>query len=333
MDAARIENALDKVAAGATEIDMSLGGIKFRSMIEVMEFSKLMALSQLAVPIHLRNNPGACLAICTKALRNGFDPFSLAEHSFCMVKNVKDGNDWVKIETIAYDSFVIRGIINAHAPIKEPITFRFEGEGDARICIATAKPITGEVIEWRSSTIGEKLAKMERNDKGKIKGSPLWESPKQDVQFAYDTGRDLCRVHFPETLMGWHDKDDFEPSQNGPDKAKDVTPKSGLAERLKGNKGKGFNAANIEKEITDSTTVSAVVEKTGAAVSLQVGAAPVETIDAETGELVEYGPADAYKQGGDDKTAGKDFLVPENLIASASLTDAYTAGFNAEAGQ
>ena len=47
-----------------------------------------MSVSGAAVPVHLRGNPGACLAICTKALRFNFDPFSLAEHSFSMKKYV-----------------------------------------------------------------------------------------------------------------------------------------------------------------------------------------------------------------------------------------------------
>ena len=247
MDADKIDQKLDKVAAGNTMIDMDLGGVRFQSMMEIMEFSKLMALSQLAVPVHLRNNPGACLAVCTKALRFGFDPFALAEHSFSMVKNVKEGNEWFKVETIAYDSAVIRAVINARAPVKEPITYRFEGEGPDRVCIAIAKPIRGEVIEWRSAKLGDKLAAMKRNDKGEIKGSPLWESPKSDVQFAYDTGRDLCRIYFPETLMGWYDKDEFDEAAKA-ERAKDVTPRPAIAEKLKGNKGAGFNAAHVARE-------------------------------------------------------------------------------------
>jgi hypothetical protein len=117
-DLTRIEDKIDKAVAAATEIQMGFGGVKFQTMIEIMEFAKLMAISGAAVPYHLRANPGACLAICTKALRFGFDPYALAEHSFIMKKNQKnDAGQWEAVETIAYDSFVIHAIIEAHAPL------------------------------------------------------------------------------------------------------------------------------------------------------------------------------------------------------------------------
>lgn len=247
MDPQKIEDKLDKAVAGATSIDMNLGGVRFASMIELMEFAKLMSLSGLAVPVHLRNNPGACLAVCTKALRFGFDPFALAEHSFSMRKSTKVNGAWEDVETIAYDSAVIRAVINAHAPIEGQIEYSYEGEGAERVCIAMAKVKDGNRIIWRSAKLGEKLAAMPRNDKGAIKGSPLWESPKVDVQFAYDTGRDLCRVHFPEILLGWYDKDELDENTRAAT-AKDVTPRPKIADRLKGNSGKGFSAAHVQTE-------------------------------------------------------------------------------------
>lgn len=308
MDPLKIEEKLDRVAAGATMIDMALGGVRFQSMMELMEFSKLMSLSQLAVPVHLRNNPGACLAICTKALRFGFDPFALAEHSFTMAKNVKDGNEWVKVETIAYDSAVIRAVINAHAPIKEKLTYRFEGEGTDRVCIAIAKPIKGDVIEWKSAKIGEKLAAMKRNDKGEIKGSPLWEGPKQDVQFAYDTGRDLCRINFPEVLMGWNDRDDFDEAARA-EKAKDVTPRPRIADKLKGTAQAGFNADHVKREA-----------------DLQEKKEPAKIDPPKDQPLDVPGAMDA---GRAMKAKGEALVIPEGLPEPQA--DAMKAGYEEEA--
>lgn len=263
MDPQKIEDKLDKVVAGATAINMDLGGVRFQSMIELMEFAKLMSLSGLAVPFHLRNNPGACLAVCTKALRFGFDPFALAEHSFSMKKTMKVGGGWEDVETIAYDSAVIRAVINAHAPIEGQIEYTFEGEGLARVCIAKVKTKSGQYITHKSAPIGEKLAALPRNDKGQIKGSPLWESPKVDVQFAYDTGRDLCRVNFPEVLLGWYDRDEFDESARAA-AAKDVTPKPRIAERLKGNRGAGFDAGHVARETAALESQPAIADATPA---------------------------------------------------------------------
>ncbi len=249
MDVGRIEEKLDRVVAGNTAISMSLGGIQFKTMAELFEMAKLMALSDLAVPPHLRGNPGACLAVCTKALRFGFDPFSLAEHSYSMEKNEKgDDGKWYKVSTIAFDSFVIRAIIGAHAPITGQIKYAYSAEGDARICTATVVDRrTGEVLEFTSPMLGQLKAARGTNDKGQIRGSPLWQT-KPDQQLAYDTGRDLCRRYFPEILLGWYDKDELE--EYGPHSAKDVTPaKPKIAERLKGQDGqRGFSAEHVERE-------------------------------------------------------------------------------------
>jgi hypothetical protein len=255
IDPETLEGRIDKVAAGATEISMGFGGVQFRTMMELMEFAKLMAVSGAAVPVHLRGNPGACLAVCTKALRFGFDPFSLAEHSYAMEKNVKnENNQWEKVETIAYDSFVISAIINAHAPITGNIDFTYSGEAEERKCKAFAvKRGTDKLLEHESPTLGELKRARGYNDKGQIKGSQLWSGPKSDQQLAYDTRRDFCRKHFPEILLGWYDKDEFDEEVRA-QTAKDITPAaSPLKERLKAGAkdgAAGFSQAHVEKALT-----------------------------------------------------------------------------------
>lgn len=263
MDLDKLEGKIDRVAAGATEIHMGFGGVKFQTMMELMEFSKLMAVSGSAVPYHLRGNPGACLAICTKALRFGFDPFALAEHSFAMSKEVDTtvtqptgGRTTVKekVETIAYDSYVIRAVIEAHAPVQGRLKYTFDGEGDARTCTVSAVPIgETEPLSVKSPTLGERKAAIGTNREGNLKGSPLWTN-KPDQQLAYDTGRDFCRRHFPEILMGWYDKDEFDEYAKAT-AAKDVTPAAGLKERLgatpKGD-AKGFSAEHVANQIGHS---------------------------------------------------------------------------------
>jgi hypothetical protein len=251
IDVVKIEEKIDRTAAGSTAIAMDLGGVRFVSMMELMEFAKLMAVSREAVPPHLRGNPGACLAICTRALRFNFDPFSLAEHSFLRIKKRKDreGN-WSEEGTISYDSFVIRAIIQAHAPITGALLYTYEGDGDDRRCIVAAKPKGGgETLIYRGPTLGELKRDIGKNEKGETKGSPLWDSAKSDQQQAYDAGRDFCRRHFPHILLGWYDKDEFE-EHRGPDRAKDVTPVSSIKDRLPGPaKSAGFNADKVATEL------------------------------------------------------------------------------------
>lgn len=319
MDVTKIEDKLDKVVAGNTIVDMSLGGVRFQTMMELFEFSKLMAISGAAIPNAFRGNPGTCLAICTRAMRFGFDPFALAEHAFVMAKSTKIDGRWQDVETVAFDSAVIRAVINSHAPIKGRIRYAYEGEGDNLVCIASAVTLDGETITHKSKTLIERKSSIKTNDGGVLKGSPLWES-KPVVQLSYDTGRDLCRIHFPEVLLGWHDKDDFSPASQV--ETKDVTPKPRISSRLKGQKGKGFNQEHIEQHTGSAEPPTA----DGKAEEVNSGLEPAAS-DASSAEPQEIEPADAWDEGAKAADDGKMF---EDCPAySEPLIDAWRAGFEA----
>lgn len=250
IDPQKIEDRLDKVVVAGTPISMDLGGVKFENYIQLMEFARLMSLSGAAVPAHCREKPGVCLAVATKALRFNFDPFALAEHSFVMKKSQKaaDGG-WEDIETIAYDSFVIHAIIEAHAPITGRLRPQYEGDGDnLKVTVLGTPRGEKEPLVHVSRTVGEAKASIGRNDKGKLKGSPLWET-KPDVQIWYDARRDWCRKFYPEVLMGWYDKDEFEEHVRGAT-AENITPaKPSIGERLKGGGKRGFAKDNVDRAL------------------------------------------------------------------------------------
>lgn len=302
MDPARIEERLDKTAIANQTVDMSIGGVTFSTMMEVMEFAKLMSLSREAVPPHLRENPGACLAICTRALRFGFDPFTLAEHSFSIPKSQKVKESYipegatrpltrevyVDVATIAFDSYVIRAVIEAHAPIEGRLKYEFKGDGDDMTCIVSAKLRgSGETISLTSPTLGKRKADIGKNDSGKVKGSPLWDTkPKQ--QLGYDTARDLSRLHFPEVLMGWYDKDEFlehaphAPSDGG-------SNKPSIGSRLKAGRDgqRGFGADNVNNalEHKPGLTLDASAKREPEPVEVTTQGAELSQAPAESQQL------------------------------------------------
>lgn len=275
-DIARIEERLDKVVAGSTAISMDLGGVKFATLVELMEFAKLMAVSESAVPSHLRGKPGTCLAICTKALRFGFDPFSLAEHSYTMVKSTKVDGSWQDVETIAYDSFVIHAIIEAHGNVTGRLIPTYEGEGDDRRCSCTGV-VNGETLTVTSARLGDIKARIGRNDKGKLKGSPLWDT-KPDQQLWYDTRRDWCRAHQPHILLGWYDKDELQ--EHGPDRARELNPRPSVGDRLKNKGQRGFNAAHVENHATGGAVTEAPVSAAAAA-EIEIGPSATQNNDSQ----------------------------------------------------
>lgn len=220
-DLARIEERLDKAVAGAVEVSDSLGGVLFRDMAQVMEFAKLLSLAGTAVPKHLRGNPGACLAVTIQALEWRMSPVAVANKSY-------EVND-----RIAYEAQLIHGVVEARAPLKQRLRFRFSGEGDDLRCTVIGH-FRGEVdpVEYESPPVGEI----------KVKNSPLWRADVRQ-QLTYYSVRAWARRHCPDVLLGIYSEDELD-RDDAEARAADVTPR--LSERLKGAKGKrGFQTDNV----------------------------------------------------------------------------------------
>jgi len=105
VDVVELEKRVDRAIAAPIPINAEVGGVALENMGQVMEFAKLMAVSGAAVPKYLRGNPGACLAICSRALRWQMDPFAVAEKSY-MVTNKGE-------ERIAFEAQLVHAVITA----------------------------------------------------------------------------------------------------------------------------------------------------------------------------------------------------------------------------
>lgn len=224
MNTELIESKIDKQAAGAIEISGEFGGLRLSDMSSLFEISKLMAISQQAVPEHLRNNPGMCLAVCLTAIEWKMSPFAVANKTY------------VTNDRLNYESQLVHAVIEARAPIQKRLAVRYEGDGLDRVCIVSGI-FHGETEarEHRSPPLKQLMPV--KNDFGKVKGSPLW-LKKPDVQMFYDTSRDWVRIYCPDVLLGIYTPDEVEQygGQIGAD-AKDVTAQEpvspGLHDRLK----------------------------------------------------------------------------------------------------
>lgn len=271
--AERIESRVSTDTAGDMTMSMAVGGLAFQNMLEVMEFSKLMAISDVAVPKHIRNNPGACLAITMQAFAWGFDPFSVANKSYSV-------ND-----RMAYESQLIQAVILKRAPIKGRFTPIYTGEAAERQCRISVTTLDGEVLEYQSPKVKDI----------KVKNSPLWQGD-PDQQLFYYSARALCRRHFPDVILGVYSRDELD----GAEQMKDVTAAkpSGLAARLAGGNN-GFNA----------DAVSEALDQTAARGST-AAQAEVSAI-VENGEVVKSkGDPEIVRAGAQAFSDGEERLVP-----------------------
>jgi hypothetical protein len=240
----RLAERVDTAVTGDLVVSDGAGGLAFANMQQVMEFAKLMAVSAVAVPKHLRMNPGACLAVAVQALEWRMSPYAVANKSYSV-------ND-----RLAYESQLIQAVILQRAPIEGRFKVEFTGEGPDRVCTVSAK-LRGsdDVVEYKSPRFADITPK----------NSPLWKTDPDQQQFYY-SGRALCRRHFPDVILGVYARDEIDEAQ-GPDRARDVTPTQRLAQRLAAPRdeaaSQGFSREFVDSETGEITEGGSPSNETG----------------------------------------------------------------------
>ena len=162
---------------------------------DMIEFAQVMCKADVAIPKHLRGNPGACLAVAMRARAWRMDPFAVATKTYAV-------ND-----ILAYESQLITAVINRHAPIRGRLVPRYTGAGPERQCILAPESHDGQILPYESPKV---------KDIG-VKNSPLWKND-PDQQLFYSSARAWARRYFPELLLGVYDPEEARTMR-------DVTPK------------------------------------------------------------------------------------------------------------
>ncbi len=204
-----------------TSVGMASGGghrLAPQNLAEVVKFAEVMSRAGIALPQHLQNNPGACMAVALQALDWQMNPFAVAQKSYSVSNR------------IAYEAQLIAAVVNTRSGIKGRLSYAYEGEGGTLRCIVTG------VLDGQECTYETPMVK-----DIPVKNSPLWKSdPRQ--QLAYYGARSWARRHCPEVILGVYDRDEAA-------EMKDVTPVgTGLADRLTGNRG-GFSAEGVAETL------------------------------------------------------------------------------------
>lgn len=179
-------------------LDLTLygGRVLPQTFGQVVEFAQMMCKGGVAIPKHLRDNPGACLSVIQRSMAWEMDPWAVATKTYAV-------ND-----ILAYEAQLIAAVVKKWAPIKERvIPYKFEGEGDNMSCSILLHHIeTGEEIYYQSPQIKDIQPR----------NSPLWKTERQQ-QLSYYSIRALARRHFAEILLGVYDREEAYAM-------KDITP-------------------------------------------------------------------------------------------------------------
>jgi hypothetical protein len=182
---------IERPIAGAIELSTT-SGMLVKDVGQAMEVAKLMSISGSAVPAHIRNSAGTCLAVAIQAWEWSMNPFAVANKSYVV-------ND-----RLAYESALYNAVVTRRAPIVGRLKIAYVGEGAGRRCTvsATLRPEAGGgVVDYQSPKFGDINPK----------NSPLWKND-PDQQLFYFSVRAFVRRHFPDVMMGVYTVDELEDS-------------------------------------------------------------------------------------------------------------------------
>lgn len=157
-------------------------------MQALIDFSEVMARSQMTVPAHLKGNPADCMAIAMQAAQWGMNPFAVAQKT-----HIVSGR-------LGYEAQLVNAVVQASGAIKGAFHYDYKGAGDSLECRVGAV-LRGEAeVTW-----GEWL----RNGDVTTRNSPLWKvNPRQ--QLGYLQVKNWSRLYAPGAILGIYTPDELE---------------------------------------------------------------------------------------------------------------------------
>ncbi len=227
----------DILRQNLSEMQVRTGaGALVATFAQQIDYAKYMSRGREAIPGHLRENIGACLAVVDIATRFGFSPYMVASKTY------------VQADRLCFESVLVHAMIEQSGALQKRLRYEHSGEGKLRKVkvIGLVKGETEPFI-YESRTIEElHPGHKEKDGKRYVLGSQLWDD-KPDVQLIYNATYDWARINLPDVLMAMGvPPPDMPPEAEhrfvGPENAKDVTPR-GLHERLGGAPAAGAEGA------------------------------------------------------------------------------------------
>lgn len=302
-DTSQVQQRTELVKAQTIEVGLTLGGVHIASVADWAKIADLLSRGGVAVPVHCREQPGVCFALCIQAGEWGMPVMAVVNKSY-----VPRGGD-----RIGFESQLLHAVIEKNAPIKNRLRYEIIGEGDERRCKVWAT-FKGE--ETPHEYTSETLAKMhpghvEKDGKRFVKGSQLWDT-NPEVQMFYSASRQWARLFAPDVLLGAYTPEELDSAPQ----LVDVTPKlEGLAQRLRDAKAShadrvGFDVDHVVREAAqrnsiiegEANTGDAKQEATNEGVQGSGDELGGEGRGDRTGDRTDHG----QDQGGSDHAGGGD---------------------------
>lgn len=254
------------------------------SYVEAKAMAADMA-SSTAVPGHLRNKEGNCLAVLMQAARWGLDPFAVSSKTYFI-------ND-----QIAFEAQLVNAVVISSKILEGRLSISFTGEGNALRCLVKGKIKGDPEVKTKTQAISRIT----------VRNSPLWKTDPEQ-QLGYYTTRAWARLHAPDVLMGVYTPDELNDGAEAKRIQQQGQPVAGRPQRS------DFvdpvdQTAGVDEDAGVDQTVDAEFEHVDDVNESE--AATDQTLggdqDSQTAETASPDPAEAQKTGpeGEDSQSAK----------------------------
>lgn len=158
----------------------------------------------------------------------------------------------------AIDGQLAIGLIKKRAPIKGPIKYKIEGEGEDKQCTATViDRETGEEVSYT-------LTKKQARQAGWYNSEHSYWHKNEDLMFMYRSATYLARVNYPEVLMGLYTSEEIADMKTAEQEQANSAQSSEIKELLQVEAVEQEEEISSEQEVKDESAESAnVVDPSG----------------------------------------------------------------------
>lgn len=213
-----------ELAPTRQSIDSTAMMMDTAGMDRMIRFAELMASGKSTIPVHLRGNPGDCLAVTMQAMSWGMNPHAVAQKTHLI-----NG-------TLGYEAQLVAAAINCSRVVSD--RFKFEWFGPWEKIVGKLKEVESRtkkddngnpkkyiVPDWKlhdEQGLGVRVSATIRGEseprtlelmmtQAHTRNSTLWtEDPKQ--QLAYLAQKRWARLYAPDVILGVYTPDEFEQS-------------------------------------------------------------------------------------------------------------------------
>jgi RecT family len=195
----KTDTITDAVRRSRESIPSGDRGIEPKAYEHYVVLAKDAVKAHEMLPVHMRGNVAVMTAIARFTARFDLEPVMFASQTYMV-----PGSD-----RLSFTSQAFGAILYASKLLRGRLQYEYRGEGDEMTCTVRGRFKDDPDAVYSATTPTLKQIRPPRNDKGVVKGSPLYDKDPEQ-QLGYYAQRRWMRRFTPDVCMGMFTREEME---------------------------------------------------------------------------------------------------------------------------